>query len=560
MKSSMKNWRQNRMKHFWLHTLLRTYSSVMIIIIASFAILLSYADWDSREKEAQRVAQRVTARTVSEIEYYHRESTQIAQALVENQARIEGIYKYFSLSMPDYFYWQLERKASPYISVSLYENVDDLYVRNDFVTGVAIAFQDYKEVYVSTKDKRSGEKIRAEDFKLAGNSFAIPVSDPVSDQDLGVIYISLDPAVLYHAIDNTRGHTPMAVTVTSPFDTEIFHIGETVDKESENWLVGLTSHGYQVQVAVPKNFVLQGTVTSSALIVGLSLLFSVILYLTLRQTFANYQKQVVDLVDSIQAIAQGQEGLRIDTLEKDQELLLIAETTNDMLDRLEKNIHDIYQLELSQKDANMRALQAQINPHFMYNTLEFLRMYAVMQSQDELADIIYEFSSLLRNNISDERETLLKQELEFCRKYSYLCMVRYPKSIAYGFKIDPELENMKIPKFTLQPLVENYFAHGVDHRRTDNVISIKALKQDGFVEILVVDNGRGMSAEKLANIREKLSQRYFEHQASYSDQRQSIGIVNVHERFVLYFGDRYAITIESAEQAGVQYRITIQDE
>ena len=103
-----------------------------------------------------------------------------------------------------------------------------------------------------------------------------------------------------------------------------------------------------------------------------------------------------------------------------------------MLDRLEKNIHDIYQLELSQKDANMRALQAQINPHFMYNTLEFLRMYAVMQSQDELADIIYEFSSLLRNNISDERETLLKQELEFCRKYSYLCMVRYPKSIAYG--------------------------------------------------------------------------------------------------------------------------------
>ena len=163
------------------------------------------------------------------------------------------------------------------------------------------------------------------------------------------------------------------------------------------------------------------------MIVGLSLLFIVILYLTLRKTFANYQKQVVDLVDSIQAIAKGQEGLRIDTLEKDQELLLIAETTNDMLDRLEKNIHDIYQLELSQKDANMRALQAQINPHFMYNTLEFLRMYAVMQSQDELADIIYEFSSLLRNNISDERETLLKQELEFCRKYSYLCMVRYPQ-------------------------------------------------------------------------------------------------------------------------------------
>ena len=231
-----------------------------------------------------------------------------------------------------------------------------------------------------------------------------------------------------------------------------------------------------------------------------------------------------------------------------------------MLDRLESNIHDIYQLELNQKDANMRALQAQINPHFMYNTLEFLRMYAVMEDQNELADIIYEFSSLLRNNISDERETTLKQEVEFCRKYSYLCMVRYPKSIAYGFKIDPELEEMRIPKFTLQPLVENYFAHGVDHRRTDNVISIKALKKNGYVEILVTDNGRGMSAEKLAEIQAKLAQRTFEHTADYKEQRQSIGIVNIHERFVLYFGDRYNISIESAEQKGVQYRITIQDE
>ena len=560
MKVSMKNWRQNRMKQFWLHSLLRIYSLVMIVVIASFAIMLSYADWDSREKEAQRVAERVTTRTVSEVEYYHRESTQLAQSLVENQARIEGIYKYFSLSTPDYFYWQLERKTSPYISVSLYENIDDLYVRNNFVTGVAIVLQDYKEVYVSTREKRSGEKVPAESFKPTANSFAIPVSDPVSDKDLGVIYISLSPDVLHGAIDNTRGHIPMAVTVTSPFETEMFHIGEKVSAERENWFVGVTSHGYQVRVAVPKNFVLTGTLTSSAVIIGLSILFIIILYVTLRQTFSNYQKQVVDLVDSIEVIAQGEEGLRIDTSEKDQELLLIAETTNDMLDRLEKNIHDIYQLELSQKDANMRALQAQINPHFMYNTLEFLRMYAVMQSQDELADIIYEFSSLLRNNISDERETTLKQELEFCRKYSYLCMVRYPKSIAYGFKIAPELEEMRIPKFTLQPLVENYFAHGVDHRRTDNVISIKALKGQGFVEILVEDNGRGMPAEKLASLQEKLAQRSFEHEASYSGERQSIGIVNVHERFVLYFGDRYQISVESAEQEGVRYHIIIQDE
>lgn len=558
MKTFMKNWRPNKMKQFWLHSLLRTYSWVMIVIIASFALLISYVNWDSREKEARQVSQRVLTRTVSEVEYYYRESARSAQSLVDNQARIEGIYKYFSLSTPDYFYWQLERKASPYISVSIYENIDDLYVRNDFVTGVAIVLQDSTEVYVSTRDNRSGYKVSADAFKPDANSFAVPVSDPVSDQALGVIYVSVSSDVFYKAIDNTRGNIPIAVSITSPFETEMFHQGEKSDREE--WLQDETAHGYQVQVAVPRGYVLSGSISSSVFILALSLLFIVILYVTLKKTFSKYQTQVVDLVETIHDIAQGEQGKRIDLTKKDQELLLIAETTNDMLDRLERNIHDIYQLELSQKDANMRALQAQINPHFMYNTLEFLRMYAVMENQNELADIIYEFSSLLRNNISDERETTLKQEVEFCRKYSYLCMVRYPKSIAYGFKIDPGLEEMRIPKFTLQPLVENYFAHGVDHRRTDNVISIKALKKDGYVEILVTDNGRGMPADKLAEIQDKLAQRTFEHTVDYSGKRQSIGIVNVHERFVLYFGDRYDISVESVKQEGVRYRITIQNE
>ena len=558
MKTFMKNWRPNRMKQFWLHSLLRTYSWVMIVIIASFALLISYVNWDSREKEARQVSQRVLTRTVSEVEYYYRESARSAQSLVDNQARIEGIYKYFSLSTPDYFYWQLERKASPYISVSIYENIDDLYVRNDFVTGVAIVLQDSTEVYVSTRDNRSGYKVSADAFKPDANSFAVPVSDPVSDQALGVIYVSVSSDVFYKAIDNTRGNIPIAVSITSPFETEMFHQGEKSDREE--WLQDETAHGYQVQVAVPRDYVLSGSISSSVFILALSLLFIVILYVTLKKTFSKYQTQVVDLVETIHDIAQGEQGKRIDLTKKDQELLLIAETTNDMLDRLERNIHDIYQLELSQKDAHMRALQAQINPHFMYNTLEFIRMYAVMENQNELADIIYEFSSLLRNNISDERETTLKQEVEFCRKYSYLCMVRYPKSIAYGFKIDPGLEEMRIPKFTLQPLVENYFAHGVDHRRTDNVISIKALKKEGYVEILVTDNGRGMPAEKLAELQDKLAQRTFEHTVDYSGKRQSIGIVNVHERFVLYFGDRYDISVESVEKEGVRYRITIQNE
>ena len=207
----------------------------------------------------------------------------------------------------------------------------------------------------------------------------------------------------------------------------------------------------------------------------------------------------------------------------------------------------------------MRALQAQINPHFMYNTLEFIRMYAVMKSQEELADIIYEFSSLLRNNISDETQVTLESELEFCRKYSYLCMVRHPNSVAYGFTIAEELKGMIIPKFTIQPLVENYFVHGVDYRRKDNVISVKVLKKSDAVQIIVQDNGRGIKVDKLAEIQQILAKRRLENSEN-KEKRTSIGIINIHERFLLFFGDRYSIAVESGENRGVRYIIEIKDE
>ena len=124
------------------------------------------------------------------------------------------------------------------------------------------------DVFVSKRGNRGGQKIPADSFKPDANSFAVPVSDPISDQALGVIYISVEPEFLYKAIDNTRGTIPVAVTVIAPYETDMFYIGTKGTNES--WLVGTTAHGYQVRVAVPKDYVWSGTLASSALILGLS--------------------------------------------------------------------------------------------------------------------------------------------------------------------------------------------------------------------------------------------------------------------------------------------------
>ncbi|MGT2764072.1 sensor histidine kinase [Streptococcus intermedius] len=547
------------MKKFWLNSLLKAYAVIMIVIIGCLSFILSYVAWQGKKQEIERISQQAATRLVEEVEYYNRRTIQLAQSLVENQAKLEGVYKYFTLSPAEYASWRLSEDVPDYVQVSLHRNINNIYVENDFVKGIDIALKDYKTVFISTRETKGGKQIAAEKFKPAADAFPIAIYDKAAGQVIGTVYITVDTAIFKNIVDNTRREIPLVARITSSYNKEIAHFGENHLSKDTRWIKKETAYNYLIQVAVPSFYMFNSILSSISLIVLSGLALVVILYWSLQRIFLNYQRQVVDIVDTIQDITQGENNKRIDTATKEQELLLIATNTNTMLNSLDKNIRDIYRLQLTQKDANMRALQAQINPHFMYNTLEFIRMYAVMQSQEELADIIYEFSSLLRNNTSSETKTRLEDELEFCRKYSYLCMVRHPKSVAYGFKIDEGLKDMLLPKFSIQPLVENYFAHGIDYRRKDNVISVKAVKIAGAVRLLIQDNGCGMPPEKLAQIQQMLANRQLL-DIDNGEIRKSIGIVNVHERFLLFFGERYNIQIESRKNQGVTYTIEIKDE
>ena len=548
------------MKKIWLSTLLKFYAYVMVVILTIMGLVVAGISWKNQQAEADRIAQRVLTEVVTDLETSYQRVTQEGRSLVENPAKLEGVYRYFTLSPSEYETWRLNAQFPSYIQLSLHKNIDSLYLSNKNIEGIDVTLSDYKTVFVSTRQSKGGKQVSADHYKAPATAIPVPLTDPTTGAGVGIAYMTLDQEILTAAIDNARGDLPIAVRIFTPFGKEMYHEGDKGQSKDVKWQTRSTIYGYKVDVAVSESYLVKKGLANLTTFLSIAFLIFLILYLLLGQIFKNYRRQVLDLVDTMNLISQGESERRIDTSTKDQELLVIGNMINTMLDNMDKNIRDIYQLQLSQKDANMRALQAQINPHFMYNTLEFIRMYAVMQEQDELGDIIYEFSSLLRNNISDERVTTVENELEFCRKYSYLCMVRYPKSIAYGFKIDPGLEKMKIPKFTIQPLVENYFAHGVDHKRKDNVISVKVLQGEGQVMILVTDNGRGMEEEQLEKIQEILANRNPRSEIEEKSGRQSIGIVNVHERMLLYFGDRYHIQVFSQPHHGVTYTITIQDE
>lgn len=543
------------MKRFWLNSLLRIYAFAMIVIMVFIACLLAYSNWRIKNQEAQRVVRYASGRMSDEVEYHYRRSTQVVESLTQNAIQLEGLYKYFSLSPSEYPSWLLSTDVPQGIEPSIHRNIFRTYMQNEAIEGIAIALNDYKTVFVSSRQLKGGRQIEAESFTPDPQAFPVLMYDKLSEQVIGTAYVTMNEEVFRKLVENTD--IPLIIRITSPYEQVMMVLRENQTLEVGEWLSRETAHDYKVDIALPKGYLFFLNFVQTLGIVGTSLVLSGVLYLLLKRVFKNYQVQVSDIVETMQVIAHGDTAKRINVETKERELLLIADNTNQMLDNLNQNLHDIYQLQLSQKDANLRALQAQINPHFMYNTLEFIRMYAVVHDQDELADIIYEFSSLLRNNISDEKTTTLEQELEFCRKYSYLCMMRYPKSVAYDYKIAPELRNFRIPKFSIQPLVENYFAHGIDHHRFNNAISVKVFQRDGGIEILIRDNGKGMSEEVLKRLQTILQQRRFDH----GDQEQrSIGIVNVHERFVLFFGDCYEIQLHSEQGQGVTYSIFIRQE
>ncbi|HFI0577702.1 TPA: sensor histidine kinase [Streptococcus suis] len=539
------------MRKILIHTLLKSYSLLVIGIVVFFAGILSYISWYQYDSNRIRVQQEVADGLKEELDYYQGRVGNYLVDYITDRDRLESLYQYFHLSPSQYQIWLLNHPHLMVKRISLQDSVRTLYLYYPFVEGVDIAPMDADSVFVSTVDLKSGKKVAAENYKAPKHSISMTLFSPATTDGIATIYVTVDADLLDQYI---KGKTdlPMTVHIRDSLDREFYSLRPTVSSPPPSYRKSgdlLLTVGVDGQHAIQS---VGGLVT--IIFLGSSCLVSLLL-LVLRRVFKRYEVQVLDIVDTMQQIRGADRYLRLQTDNKEQEMYLISSEINQMLDAMDQSIQDIYRLQLAQKDANMRALQAQINPHFLYNTLEFFRMYAVSKQMDELGDMIYEFSSLLRSSVTQTKMTTVAEELSFCEKHSYICQIRYPRSIAYAYQIDPGCEDVEIPRFVIQPLVENYFVHGVDLKRKDNALSVKAIKHGQDLEILIRDNGKGMDGATLETYQCLLANR----QLSQENRTQSIGLLNVHERFLLYFGERYQIQLESKEGGGVTYSILLEN-
>lgn len=234
--------------------------------------------------------------------------------------------------------------------------------------------------------------------------------------------------------------------------------------------------------------------------------------------------------------------------EKD-EISIICENFNKMCDNLEEYIDKFYISQINEKNAEMKTLQSSINPHFLYNTLESIRMKAIINNDKEVARMIYMLAHIFRSQLKEKDMIKIKSELEYCDKFLQIYKFRYSNKILYSVECEEDLLDKKIIKFIIQPLIENYFIHGIRLESNDNILKIRIKKISNIINIVIEDNGKGIPIQRLNILKQKIK--------NQKNDDQMVGILNVNQRIKIKYGNEYGVDLESEEGEGTKITIKL---
>ncbi|EMS70209.1 cache domain-containing sensor histidine kinase [Ruminiclostridium cellobioparum] len=217
---------------------------------------------------------------------------------------------------------------------------------------------------------------------------------------------------------------------------------------------------------------------------------------------------------------------------------------NEMREQIENLIEENYAVKIREKETQIMALNLQLNPHFLYNTLNIINWMAIKEGNDKISDIIMNLCHMLVYTVKNKQDMVnFKDDLHWLECYVFIMSARYTDKFSVEYNIAEELNLTKVPKLFLQPFVENAIIHGFEDIVQGGKIKIEGLAKNGISYFRVIDNGKGMSTDTV----------------SYTGQRtsDSIGISNVDQRIKLLFGSEYGVNITSVIGSGTQVEITL---
>lgn len=278
------------------------------------------------------------------------------------------------------------------------------------------------------------------------------------------------------------------------------------------------------------------------------LLITVIMLLVITLSFWLVSKGLTrpleQMTETVQRIQDGDTHLRMTGLKHD-EVGKLGRSFNNMLDQIESLIAREYESELLINRAEYQALQTQINPHFLYNTLDTMSSIAQIQNCPQVSALCQSLAGMFRYSLNmKEPLSTVAQEMVHLKNYIYVINVRMKNQIRFEFDIDNQSLTDSIPRISIQPLVENAINHGLRNKKGEKCVWIHAREEGEVLIVEVKDNGIGISRERIQEI--------FEEKETGEEKRTSVGIINIHKRLKLLYGENYGIHIESEVSDGTK--------
>jgi two-component system, sensor histidine kinase YesM len=277
--------------------------------------------------------------------------------------------------------------------------------------------------------------------------------------------------------------------------------------------------------------------------------FLVLFLLGLIMLVREFTKPITRLHHVTKAIKQGDLTARIH-LSGSNDVAQLGHSFNHMLDTIEEMIEQIKIQEEAKRNAELEMLQAQINPHFLFNVLNAIRLKIKMEGNADSASLIYSLSALLRMTINRNNAFIpLEEELTIVKHYVDLMNFRHQHDVELEIDVSDAASSFQVPRFFLQPIIENAIIHGGNNRK--ETIKIIASEQiDTYLELFITDNGKGMDKLTLEGLRRKIFQPNGHEAEKSSKSFNGIGVQNVYQRMKLIYGEAFLLRIDSIEGEG----------
>lgn len=258
---------------------------------------------------------------------------------------------------------------------------------------------------------------------------------------------------------------------------------------------------------------------------------------------------IQQLCDSMERVQEGDFSVSDIVVESQNEIGSLTKSFNVMTHRIQDLMEQNIREQEAKRKSELKALQSQINPHFLYNTLDSIIWMAEGKKNEEVVLMTASLARLLRQSISNEDEVVsIGQEVEYARGYLTIQKMRYKDKMEFQIEVDPSILHIPLIKLVLQPVIENAIYHGLKYKESKGLLLVKGFMKNDNAVLQVIDNGVGMDEETLAHIYER-------HKVNY--QSNGVGVYNVQKRLQLYYGNEYGITYESKKGEGTTATITI---